>query len=42
MTIKPTSVKLEGAFSAEGLFATKTRGCLRDETLDVLNPHLLK
>ena len=36
MTIKPTSVDSERAFSAAGLFATKSRSHLGNETLDVL------
>lgn len=36
MTIKPTSVESERAFSAAGLFATKIRSRLGDETLDAL------
>ena len=36
MTIKPTSVESERASSAAGLFATKIRSRLGDETLDVL------
>ena len=36
LTIKPTSVEPERAFSAIGLFATKLRSQLGDETLDDL------
>ena len=36
MTIKPTSVESERAFSVAGLFAIKIRSRLGDETLDVL------
>ena len=35
MTIKPTRVESEGAFSSASLFATKIRSRLGDETLDV-------
>ena len=35
-TIQPTSVESERAFSAAGLFCTKKRSRLNDETLDAL------
>ena len=36
LTIKPTSVEAERAFSAMGLFATKLRNSLNDDTLNAL------
>lgn len=36
-TIKPTSVEPERAFSAAGLFCTKVRSRLGDDTLDALS-----
>ena len=36
LTVKPTSVEPEKTFSAMGLFATKLRSQLGDETLDAL------
>ena len=36
LTIKPTSVESERAFSAMGLFCTKLRNRLNDDTLDSL------
>ena len=35
-TIPPTSVEAERAFSSLGLFATKIRSLLQDDTLDAL------
>jgi hypothetical protein len=35
-TIQPTSVEIERAFSAAGLFCAKMRSRLSDETLDAL------
>ena len=35
-TIKPTSVEAERAFSAMGLFATKIRSKLNDDTLNAM------
>jgi hypothetical protein len=36
MTIPPTSVEAERVFSAAGLFVTKMRSSLNDDTVDVL------
>ena len=36
LTIQPTSVEAERAFSACGLFVTKLRSCLHDSTVDML------
>ena len=36
MTIPPTSVEAERSFSAAGLFITKLRTSLKDETIDNL------
>ena len=35
-TIKPTSIKVERAFSALGYFVSKIRNCLNDDTIDAL------
>jgi len=35
LTIQPTSVEAERAFSACGLFATKIQSCLNGSTIDV-------
>ena len=36
LTVKPTSVEAERAFSSAGLFSTKIRNNSSDETLDAL------